>query len=101
MANQPNQAKINLKLTEEIAEGIYSNLALINHSPAEFIIDFARIVPGTNTSKVHSRIIMTPQHAKLLSKALESNIKKYEKQFGEIKSIGMPSVENERKIGFN
>lgn len=94
------QKKINIKLTEEAADGIYSNLALITHSPAEFIIDFARILPGTEQSKVHSRIIMTPQHAKSLMQALKDNMKKYEKQYGEIQSVGKPPVQTNRKVGF-
>jgi len=67
------------------AEGIYSNLAIITHSPAEFIIDFTRIVPGVPKAKVHARIITTPQHAKMLLRALKDNIDKFETRFGEIK----------------
>ena len=64
--NQPQQQQINIELGEKEAEGIYSNLAIITHSPAEFIIDFTRIVPGSPKAKVHARIISTPQHAKML-----------------------------------
>lgn len=77
--------QLNVELGEKEAEGIYSNFVLITHSPAEFIIDFTRMVPGVPKAKVYARIIMTPPHAKSLLKALEDNIKKYEKQFGEIK----------------
>ncbi len=91
---QPQQIKI--ELGEKESEGIYSNLALIAHSPSEFIIDFARVLPGTNKSKVYARIVMTPQHAKMLLSALEENIKKYENQFGTIKIHG----KEEKEIGF-
>ena len=82
--NPPQGQQINIELGEKEAEGIYSNLAIITHSPAEFIIDFTRIVPGVPKAKVHARIITTPQHAKMLMKALKDNIDKYEKRFGEI-----------------
>ncbi len=82
---QPQGQQLNIELGEKEAEGIYSNLAIISHSPAEFIIDFTRIVPGIPKAKVHARIITTPQHAKMLMKALMDNIEKYEAKFGEIK----------------
>jgi hypothetical protein len=82
---QPIQQQINIELGEKEAEGIYSNLAIISHSPAEFIVDFTRILPGVTKSKVLARIIMTPQHAKLLMNAMIDNIAKYEQQYGEIK----------------
>ncbi len=85
-ANQENQ--INIELGEKEAEGIYSNLVLIAHSPAEFVLDFTRVLPGKPKAKVYSRIIMAPQHAKGLLMALEENVKKYEAQFGEIKIQG-------------
>jgi len=81
--NQQGQ-QINIELGEKEAEGIYSNLAIITHSPAEFIIDFTKIVPGVPKAKVHARIITTPQHAKMLLNALKDNVNKYEKRFGEI-----------------
>ena len=81
----PNQ--INIELTEEIADGIYSNLAIITHSPAEFIVDFVRMMPGTPKAKVKSRILLTPQHAKRLMKALIDNIGKYESAHGAIKDL--------------
>ncbi|HDP97618.1 MAG TPA: DUF3467 domain-containing protein [bacterium] len=86
MTQQSQQ--INIELGEKEAEGIYSNLAVITHSPAEFVIDFTRMLPGVPKTKVYARVIMTPQHAKSLLKALEDNIKKYESQFGEIKVLG-------------
>jgi hypothetical protein len=87
MEDQNNQAQqqVNIELGEKEAEGIYSNLAIITHSPAEFIIDFTRILPGIPKTKVFARIVMTPQHAKLLAGALHENIQKYENKFGEIK----------------
>ena len=89
MANQPQQPQqINIELGEKEAEGIYSNLAIITHSPAEFVVDFTRVLPGIPKAKVLARIITTPQHAKLLLNALRENIEKYEKSFGEIKIHG-------------
>lgn len=86
-SSKPQQ--INMELGEKEAEGIYSNFVLISHSPAEFIMDFTRMLPGVPKAKVFARIIMTPQHAKSLSKALNDNIQKYENQHGEIKVQGM------------
>lgn len=83
--NPPQGQQLSIELGEKEAEGIYSNLAIITHSPAEFIIDFTRIVPGVPKAKVYSRIITTPQHAKMLLKALAENIEKFEANFGEIK----------------
>jgi len=91
MSNQiPQPQQINVELGEKEAEGIYSNLAIITHSPAEFVIDFTRVLPGIPKAKVLSRIITTPQHAKLLLNALKDNIEKFEKSFGEIKIQGEP-----------
>ena len=88
--------QINIEIGEKESEGIYSNLALIVHSPQEIIIDFARVMPGVQKSKVYARVIMTPAHAKMLLKALEENLKKFESQFGQIKLQGM----EEKNIGF-
>jgi hypothetical protein len=88
MNNNDGKQKINIELGEKEAEGIYSNLAIITHSPAEFIVDFTRVVPGVPKAKVHARIITTPQHAKMLLKALQDNIDKFEARFGEIKIEG-------------
>lgn len=87
-APAPQQQQINIELGEKEAEGIYSNLAIITHSPAEFVIDFTRVLPGVPKARVHARIIMTAQHAKLLQRALEDNIAKYEMKFGEVKIFG-------------
>ena len=83
MENQDNQ--LNIELSEEIAEGTYSNLAIISHSSSEFVVDFIRIMPGTPKANVKSRIILTPEHAKRLLFAIQENISKYEKQYGKIK----------------
>ncbi|MBK9108989.1 MAG: DUF3467 domain-containing protein [Saprospiraceae bacterium] len=80
--NQANQ--LNIELSEEIAEGIYSNLAIISHSHSEFVLDFIRLMPNVPKAKVKSRIVLTPQHAKRLLKALSDNVIKYENQFGTI-----------------
>lgn len=88
---EPMQQQINIELGEKEAEGIYSNLAIITHSPAEFVIDFTRVVPGVPKAKVLSRIITTPQHAKMLMRALKDNIDKFEARFGEIKIEAHPT----------
>jgi predicted transcriptional regulator len=81
------QQEINVELPEEIAEGIYSNLAIITHSNSEFILDFIRLVPNVAQAKVKSRLILTPQHAKRLYAALGDNIRRYEEAFGTIKIV--------------
>ena len=85
MENKENKNQLNIELTDEIAEGIYSNLAVIAHSPTEFIVDFIKIMPATPKAKVKSRIILTPQNAKRLYKALAENISNYESKHGTIK----------------
>ena len=79
------KANINLELDENIAQGTYSNLALINHSVSEFVVDFVNIMPGVPKAKVKSRIILTPQDAKRFSQALNENISRFEKSNGQIK----------------
>lgn len=83
--NKKNQ--LNIELTDEIAEGTYSNLAIITHSNTEFVIDFAKIMPGVPKAKVKSRILLTPQNAKRLFKALAENLNKYESVYGVIKDV--------------
>ncbi|MCX6235811.1 MAG: DUF3467 domain-containing protein [Bacteroidetes bacterium] len=85
MEEQRNPAQLNIELSDEVAEGIYSNLAIITHSPSEFIIDFVKMMPGVPKAKVKSRIILTPQHAKRLFRALKDNITKYESVHGTVK----------------
>jgi hypothetical protein len=82
--NTNNQNQLNIELTEDIAEGIYSNLAIISHSHSEFVVDFIRLMPNVPKAKVKSRIVLTPQHAKRLLKALTDNILKFENQYGVI-----------------
>lgn len=77
--------QLNIELPEEVAEGIYSNLAIISHSQTEFVVDFVRLVPNVPKAKVKSRIILTPTHAKRLLSALADNVRKFENQHGQIK----------------
>jgi len=86
--NKPVQQQLNIELGEKEAEGIYSNLAIISHSPAEFIVDFTRVLPGVPKARVHARIVMTPQHAKLLLRALNENLTRFENTYGEINVDG-------------
>jgi hypothetical protein len=93
---KPQQQRLNIELEDKAAEGTYANMVMIGHSPSEIIFDFVRIMPGMPKGKVFSRIIMTPPHAKMLLKALEDNIKKFENQFGEIRIHG----KEHKNIGF-
>lgn len=90
--SKKNPGQINIELDEKVAEGTYSNLAIINHSVSEFVVDFISIMPGTPKSKVKSRIILTPQHAKRLLKALGDNVHRFEKAHGEIKDYEQPPI---------
>lgn len=85
------EQKININLSPEMAEGTYANLAVIAHSSSEFVIDFVRMMPGLPQANVKSRVILTPEHAKKLLFALQENIGKYEKQFGNIQINGAPT----------
>jgi hypothetical protein len=87
MSEIKNQGQFNIELSEEVAQGIYSNLAVITHSPAEFVIDFIRIMPGVQKSQVKSRIILTPEHAKRFVAAMNDNISKYESVHGTIREV--------------
>ena len=82
-----NQNQLNIEITEEVAEGQYANLAIITHSHAEFVIDFVSVMPGMPKSKVKSRLIMTPQHAKRFMKALMENISRFEDAHGDIQDL--------------
>ncbi len=90
--NQPKKGEMNLELSEEVAEGIYSNLAIINHSSSEFILDFVKIMPGIPKARVKSRIVLTPQHTKCFLRALQDNISRFENQHGEIKDMEQPQI---------
>lgn len=83
--NDPNN--INISLNEVIAAGVYCNLALVNHSPSEFVLDFIQMMPGVQQANVRSRVILAPLHAKRVLNALQQNITNYEQQFGEIKEV--------------
>jgi len=97
MEKQPHQQQIQIQLDESAAEGIYSNFVLTGNTPSEFILDFARILPGLPKAKVFSRIVMTPQSAKSLHEVLGRTIEQYEKTFGEIK---IKSGKTNSTIGF-
>ena len=88
--NNVQPGSINIELSEEVAEGVYANLAIISHSNAEFVIDFIRMMPNVPKAKVKSRIILTPQHAKRLMAAMRDNLQKYEMQFGKIEEDQTP-----------
>ena len=92
MSEEKKQNQLNIELSEEVAEGIYSNLAIISHSHTEFVVDFIRMVPNVPKAKVKSRVILTPVHAKRLMKALIDNVKKYEAQFGKIDEPEQPPI---------
>src|SRR5690606_23887166 len=94
-SNQPENQGLNIEISEEVAEGLYANLAIITHSHSEFVVDFVNVMPGTPKSKVKSRIILTPQHAKRFMKALEENIKRFEAANGTIQVV------EEMQIPFN
>jgi len=93
---QPVNQPLQLDITPELADGTYSNLAIIAHSLSEFVIDFARIMPNNTRAKVKSRIILTPEHAKRLLLALQENIIKFEQQHGKINlhNPSMPILDN-------
>ena len=84
---QPVANQLNIEISEEVAEGTYANLAIITHSHAEFVIDFVNVMPGTPKSKVKSRIILTPQHAKRFMRAIHENVEKYESVNGTVKDL--------------
>ena len=86
------EGQINIEIDDKTAEGTYSNLAIINHSVSEFIVDFISVMPGQPKAKVKSRIILTPQHAKRLVKALAENVTRFEKSHGEIKDYEQPPI---------
>jgi len=92
MAADSKQKQLNIELEERVADGTYSNLAIINHSVSEFVVDFVNIMPGQPKSKVKSRIILTPQHAKRFLKALADNVNRFEKAHGEIKDYEQPPI---------
>jgi hypothetical protein len=98
LAGAPGTQQIKVELGEKEAEGIYSNLVLLTHSPSEFLLDFARILPGIPKAKVYARIVMTPQNAKALLAVLQKNLEAYEKKHGKVPSAG--DFPPHREIGF-
>lgn len=85
--HQQDPNNINIELNEMVAAGVYANLALVNHSPSEFVLDFIQLMPGVQQAKVRSRVILAPLHAKRILTALQQNVTSYEQQFGEIKEV--------------
>jgi len=94
---QEQPPQINMEIGEREAEGIYSNFVVISHSLSEFVLDFARVLPCTPKSKVFARVVMTPPNVRALLHALETNIKKYEEQFGKIRTL---AEGQSKEIGF-
>ncbi len=94
---QEQPPQINMEIGEREAEGIYSNFVVISHSLSEFVLDFARVLPGTPKSKVFARIVMTPPNVRALLHALETNIRKYEEQYGKIRTL---NEGQSKEIGF-
>lgn len=92
MDNTDNKNQLNIELDEQMADGTYANLAIINHSVSEFVVDFINVMPGTPKAKVKARIILTPQHAKRFLKALGDNVSRFEKSYGEIKDHEVPPI---------
>ncbi len=89
--DKKNIQQINIELDEKVSSGEYANFVVITHSPAEFVMDFTRLLPGVPKAKIHSRIIMAPPHVKAFMLALKDNIRKFEEKHGEIKSPGNES----------
>jgi len=92
MIKKNQSKKVNIQIDKKVAEGSYCNLAIINHSVSEFVIDFVNLMPGSPEARVKSRIILTPEHAKRFQKALDENIKRFEKTRGDIKINDTPSI---------
>lgn len=96
MADQKEQTRpanqLNIEISEEVADGIYSNLAVITHSNSEFVVDFVRVMPGVPKAKVKARVLLTPQHAKRLMRALADNVQKFEQVHGQIRETEMPEI---------
>ena len=92
------QVRVNIELPQDL-EAIYSNFALITHSPSEIVVDFAKLLPNVPKAKVYARIVMTPMNAKLLHRALGENLGKFQEKFGEIKTPEH-KFEEEKPIGF-
>ena len=94
MEKDTKNKQLKIEIDENIGQGEYVNFAIVTHSAAEFIMDFIRILPGLTKSKVKSRLVISPMHAKTFLNALQDNIEKYEKKFGEIKVVKNKQVPN-------
>ena len=92
MENREMNNQLQIELKEDVAQGTYANLAVITHSSSEFIVDFVRVMPGMPKASVKSRIVLAPEHAKRLLRALEENIGKYERTFGSIRLLDEHSI---------
>ena len=88
----PQDGQMNIEIKEEVADGIYSNLAIVNHSPSEFVVDFVQMMPGMPKGRVRSRIILSPQHMKRLVRALQENIQRYEEAYGTLDEGPPPTM---------
>ncbi len=95
MEDNNNQQGLQIELPADVAQGEYANFAIITHSSSDFVIDFARVLPGVPKAQVKSRVILAPEHAKRLLGALQENIMRYERAYGPIK---MPQQEQQRTI---
>jgi len=95
----PKKGQLNIELNEEVASGVYSNLCVITHSSTEFVLDYIRVMPGMPKAQVKSRIILTPQHAKRLLRALGENVTRFEKQHGPIKEAKQPEINMPMNFG--
>jgi len=93
MSTEPEN-QLQIELSPEMAEGIYSNLAVINHSPSEFVLDFIQMMPGLPKARVKARVILTPQHAKRLIRAMEENVQRFEASHGAITETEQPKNSN-------
>lgn len=87
---KPKEVKLEIQLDEEIAQGAYVNLAVVNHNESEFVVDLIFVQPQAPRAKVRSRVILSPQHAKRFVAALQENISRYEQNFGEIEPVQLP-----------
>ena len=90
--DQPRPNQLNIEISEEVADGIYSNLAIITHSNSEFVLDFIRVMPGVPKAKVKARLLLTPQHARRLMRALADNVQKFEASHGPIRESDLPEI---------
>ena len=98
-SDKKNKTQIKIEIDDTIGQGEYANFAIVTHSAAEFVMDFIRILPGLTKSKVKSRVVISPMHAKTFLSALKDNIEKYKKKFGKIKVVENKQGPNFKPIG--